>query len=56
MPQEYGIYQHIQCYEVQNRKDENGNIVSSGIDDMAPFLDKDEYDSMKYEAFCKGRI
>lgn len=41
---------------VMNRKDENGNIVSSGIDDMAPFLDKDEYDSMKYEAFCKGRI
>lgn len=41
---------------VMNRKDENGNIISSSIDDMAPFLDKDEYDSMKYKAFCKGRI
>ena len=39
---------------VMNRKDENGNIVSSGIDDMAPFLSKEEYESMKYGAFCKG--
>ncbi len=38
---------------VMNRKDENGNIVSSGIDDMAPFLDRDEYNSMRYEVFCK---
>lgn len=38
---------------VMNRKDENGNIVSSGIDDMAPFLDRDEYERMNYEAFCK---
>lgn len=36
---------------VMNRKDENGNIVSSGIDDMAPFLDKSEYDGMQYAAF-----
>ena len=41
---------------VMNRKDENGNIVSSGIDDMAPFLDKAEYDRMQYFAFIKEQI
>ena len=41
---------------VMNRKDENGNIVSSGIDDMAPFLDKAEYDRMQYSAFIKEQI
>ena len=41
---------------VMNRKDENGNIVSSGIDDMAPFLDKNEYERMSYAAFCKEHI
>lgn len=33
---------------VMNRRDEKGNIVSFGIDDMAPFLDKSEYESIKY--------
>lgn len=38
---------------VMNRKAEDGSIVSSGIDDMAPFLDKDEYESFCYQNFCE---
>ena len=33
---------------VMNRKSEDGSIVSSDIDDMAPFLDRSEYESMKF--------
>ena len=39
-----------------NRKDENGNIVSSGMDGRAPFLDKAEYDRMQYFALIKEQI
>lgn len=38
---------------VMNRRSENGTIVSSNIDDMAPFLDKEEYEGFRYENFCK---
>lgn len=38
---------------VMNRKSEDGSIVSSNIDDMAPFIDKEEYESFRYQNFCK---
>jgi len=38
---------------VMNRRSESGTIVSSNIDDMAPFLDKEEYEGFRYENFCK---
>jgi acetolactate synthase-1/2/3 large subunit len=38
---------------VMNRKTEDGSIVSSDIDDMAPFLDRDVYEGMKFENWKK---
>lgn len=38
---------------VMNRKTESGEIVSSEIDDMAPFLPEEVYINMKYENWIK---
>lgn len=38
---------------VMNRKDSNGCIVSTMIDDLAPFLNRDEYNSMRFENWIK---
>lgn len=40
---------------VMNRKDDNGCIVSTAIDDLAPFLSREEYASMQYEAWLSGK-
>jgi acetolactate synthase-1/2/3 large subunit len=40
---------------VMNRRDENGTIVSTDIDDLSPFLSRDEYESMKYSNWVKNR-
>lgn len=40
---------------VMNRKDDNGCIVSTAIDDLAPFLSRGEYASMQYEAWLSGK-
>lgn len=38
---------------VMSRKLDNGSIVSPVIDDLFPFLDRDEYESMKYENYMR---
>lgn len=38
---------------VMNRKLDDGSIVSSNIDDLAPFLDQEVYENMKYENWYK---
>jgi len=42
---------------VMNRKDENGCIVSTPIDDLAPFLPREEYENCKYDNWiiAKGK-
>ena len=44
-----------QCIEprVMNRKSSDGCIVSTSIDDMAPFLSSEEYRSMQYSSWIK---
>ncbi len=39
---------------VMNRKSEDGCIVSAPIDDLAPFLPRDEYESMQYANWVKN--
>lgn len=38
---------------VMSRKLDDGSIVSPVIDDLFPFLDRDEYESMKYENYMR---
>ncbi len=38
---------------VARRQDENGNIISTGIDDMAPFLTMEEYNSYQFDAWTR---
>lgn len=40
---------------VARRQDENGNLVSTGIDDMAPFLTMEEYQSNQFDNWKKER-
>ena len=40
---------------VMNRKDDDGNIVSTNIDDLSPFLPKEEYEAMKYKNWIVNR-
>lgn len=40
---------------VSSRKLEDGTIVSTGIDDMAPFLPLEEYESCQFENWLKQR-
>ena len=40
---------------VMNRKDENGNIVSTDIDDLSPFISREEYESLKFDVWSKCR-
>ena len=39
---------------VMNRRSEDGCIVSTPIDDLAPFLSREEYEGMQYDAWSKG--
>ena len=38
---------------VMNRKSETGTIVSTPIDDLSPFLDREEYESLQYPNWVK---
>ena len=39
---------------VSSRKLEDGTLVSTGIDDLAPFLPLEEYEACQYENWVKG--
>ena len=39
---------------VMNRRSEDGCIVSTPIDDLSPFLSREEYEGMQYDAWSKG--
>ena len=41
---------------VMNRKDEKGCIVSTMIDDLSPFLSREEYEGNKYDNWIKNRL
>ena len=38
---------------VMNRKSEDGCIVSTMIDDLAPFLPREEYEAMRFENWSR---
>lgn len=40
---------------VMNRKSENGCIVSTAIDDLAPFLPREEYQAMQFPNWCQKK-
>ena len=39
---------------VMSRKLDDGTIVSPVIDDLFPFLDREEYENMKYDSYIQG--
>lgn len=39
---------------VMNRRSETGTIVSTPIDDLSPFLDRDEYEQLQYPNWVKN--
>lgn len=41
--------------KVMNRRDESGCIVSTPIDDLYPFLSREEYESMRYCNYSEGK-
>ncbi|MBO4541292.1 MAG: thiamine pyrophosphate-binding protein, partial [Bacilli bacterium] len=40
---------------VMNRKSEDGCIISTQIDDLSPFLSKEEYEGLKFDNWLKKR-
>ena len=40
---------------VMNRKSDDGCIISTPIDDLAPFLAREEYEGMQFEAWVQRK-